>query len=70
MVTECILFSTLAIKAHVMCKRASNQSPDLKNYTGPGPRNPPPPPRCKKVLISTNVRDDYERRGVKGGCHM
>ena len=36
----CILFSTITNKAKAMCEGASEQSPDLKNYTATGPRPP------------------------------
>ena len=35
-----LLFSTLTTKEKGMCKGASKQSPDLKNYTAPGQRPP------------------------------
>ena len=40
MFTMCILFSTITNKAKAMCEGASEPSPDLKNYTAPGPRSP------------------------------
>ena len=40
MFTMCILLSTLTNKAWGICKGASKQPSDLKNYTAPGPRPP------------------------------
>ena len=45
MITRCILFSTLTTKAKGMSEGASNQSPELKNFTAQGPR-----PLFKKFL--------------------
>ena len=38
--TKRILFSALSSKTNGICEGTSKQSPDLKNYTAPGPRPP------------------------------
>ena len=59
--TMCILFSSLTTKAWVMCKEASKQSTDLKNYTRLGPRPPvlkflDPPLQTTNVLLENSMQ--------------
>ena len=55
MFTKRILFSALTSKTNGICEGTSKQSPDLKNYTAPGPRPPvlkflDPPMNCYAFL--------------------